>query len=146
MHYNDLIDRQRTIAHRAGVALTHVNGVEMSKTFGTTIFDLRVCFLGDPISLKHHIQNLVPGDYPLHEQTLTALLAGAQKLARTIEGILDEVNSQGNNAQGVTDPESSTTRTTPVHTANHNSLKIDISTKERVADSCLDKEFPIQQS
>ncbi|KAH0183034.1 hypothetical protein KCV03_g10011, partial [Aureobasidium melanogenum] len=68
----------------------------------------------------------------------TAEQSEAQKMARTaIQG----ANDQEGNAQGVTDPESSTTRTPPAGTTNRNYITINISTKERVADSCLDQVF-----
>ncbi|KAH0364270.1 hypothetical protein KCU65_g6904, partial [Aureobasidium melanogenum] len=70
----------------------------------------------------------------------TAEQSEAQKMARTIESALREGNRQQGN-QGVTDPASSTARTSPGSNVNRNYLKINVSTKERVEDSCLDQVF-----
>ncbi|KAH0333756.1 hypothetical protein KCU81_g9735, partial [Aureobasidium melanogenum] len=65
----------------------------------------------------------------------------AQKMARTIGSTLEEGSRQRNNTRGVTDPEPSTTRTPPAQTTNRNYIEINVSTKERVKDSCLDQVF-----
>ncbi|KEQ64457.1 uncharacterized protein M437DRAFT_64994 [Aureobasidium melanogenum CBS 110374] len=51
-------------------------GLEMSKRFGTTIFDLLASVSEDPIRLEHCIWNLVPEYHPLYGQALTTLLMG----------------------------------------------------------------------
>ncbi|KAH0335582.1 hypothetical protein KCU74_g2393, partial [Aureobasidium melanogenum] len=65
----------------------------------------------------------------------TAEQSEAQKMARTIDSTIQE-----GNAQGVTDLGSSTTQTR-APTANQSYLVIDVSTRGRVADSCLDQVF-----
>ncbi|KAH0038688.1 hypothetical protein KCU78_g1443, partial [Aureobasidium melanogenum] len=70
----------------------------------------------------------------------TAEQSEAQKMARTIDNTIQEGNDQEDNARGTTEPGSSTTQT-PARSVNESYLVIDVSTRGRVADSCLDQVF-----
>ncbi|KAG9521278.1 hypothetical protein KCV07_g3771, partial [Aureobasidium melanogenum] len=71
VHYNDLIKQYRTVAHQAGFEITHINGLEMSKTFGTTIFDIRVLIISTR-QMAREVANVNKGQSELLLQTADA--------------------------------------------------------------------------